>query len=199
MSTEIDKLLARARALQDQIEVELAQSRDALGHRIEHGRVVISDEVRRGHKAARQRLGAFLAATRPLVFLTAPVIYGLIVPFVLVDLAVSVYQAICFAVYGIPRVRRRDFIVVDRQHLAYLNAIQKLNCVYCGYVNGLIAYVREVAARTEAYWCPIKHAARARGTHERYAQFMDFGDIARFDERWDEIRDELRKLSESRS
>lgn len=42
--------------------------------------------------------------------------------------------------------RRGDYIVVDRHHLAYLNVIQKINCVYCGYGNGLIAYARKIIA-----------------------------------------------------
>jgi hypothetical protein len=31
-----------------------------------------------------------------------------------------------------------------------------VNCVYCGYFNGLIAYVQEIAARTEQFWLPHK-------------------------------------------
>ena len=30
------------------------------------------------------------------------------------------------------RVRRSRYFVIDRHHLAYLNGIEKLNCVYCG-------------------------------------------------------------------
>jgi hypothetical protein len=112
----------------------------------------------------------------PLVVLTAPVIYSLIVPLVLLDLFVTIYQAICFPVYGIPKARRRDYLVFDRSHLAYLNMLEKLNCAYCSYANGLIAYVREIAGRTEQYWCPIKHARRVIGAHPRYALFEDYGD-----------------------
>ena len=55
------------------------------------------------------------------------------------------YQAICFPVYKIPKVRRRDYLVFDRHHLAYLNIIEKINCAYCSYANGAIAFMREVA------------------------------------------------------
>jgi hypothetical protein len=77
--------------------------------------------------------------------LTAPVIYSAIVPIALIDVWLTLYQTICFPVYGIPRVPRSRFLVVDRHHLAYLNGIEKLNCVYCGYANGMFAYLREVA------------------------------------------------------
>jgi hypothetical protein len=111
-----------------------------------------------------------------MVVLTAPVIYSLIVPLLLLDLVVMVYQAICFPVYGIGKVRRRDYFIFDRHHLAYLNALEKLNCAYCSYANGLIAFLREIAARTEQHWCPIKHARRAIGAHEHYREFVDYGD-----------------------
>ncbi len=194
MATTLEKLQKRAREVEAEIEAELARQRAALGARIERGRVRIDAELRRRHRAARVSLRSFLAATRPLVVLTAPVIYGLIVPFVILDIAVTLYQRICFPVYGIPLVRRRDHIAIDRQHLAYLNALQKLNCVYCGYGNGLISYVREVAARTEAYWCPIKHARRLRGVHELYPEFMDYADETDFVERWAAERARLKEL-----
>ena len=98
------------------------------------------------------------------------------VPFLLLDAWVAVYQALCFRAWGIRRVRRRPYFVVDRHKLAYLNGIEKVNGLFCSYANGLIAYVREVAARTEQYWCPIKHARAWRDPHSRYGTFVDYGD-----------------------
>jgi hypothetical protein len=51
-----------------------------------------------------------------------------------------------------------------------------MNCLFCSYANGLFAYVAEIAARTEQYWCPIKHARRVRGSHHRYDGFTPYGD-----------------------
>jgi hypothetical protein len=34
----------------------------------------------------------------------------------------------------------------------------------------------EIGARTEQYWCPIKHALRMKGVHSRYSHFIDYGD-----------------------
>ncbi|MDR9394140.1 MAG: hypothetical protein RI571_07410, partial [Roseovarius sp.] len=150
--TPTEKLLKRIRELQKELDAEFAARREAFRYSVENGRVVFEAEMRRRHREMRVRLWAFLARTRPMVVITAPVIYSMIVPFALLDLFVTVYQRVCFPVYGIERVRRADFIRVDRHHLAYLNALQKLNCVYCGYCNGLIGYVQEIAGRTEAYW-----------------------------------------------
>ena len=176
-----EKILTRIRELQDELDEEFARRRAAFRYGFENGRVVFEAEMRRRHREMRVRLSTFLRRTRPLTVITAPVIYSLIVPFVLLDLFVTLYQAICFPAYGIDKVRRADFIRVDRHHLAYLNALQKLNCVYCGYCNGLIGYVQEVAGRTEAYWCPIKHAARVGTHHAYYAQFVDYGDAEGFE------------------
>ena len=176
MPNTLDKLLERMRALQDEFEIELAKRREEFRYTLENGRIVWEDEARRQHRALKVRWMVFLRRTRLMVVLTAPMIYALLLPFALLDLFVSLYQAICFPVYGIPKVRRRDHIRIDRQHLAYLNGIQKLNCVYCGYCNGLVSYVREIAGRTEAYWCPIKHAARVDGTHDHYGEFLEYGD-----------------------
>jgi hypothetical protein len=73
-------------------------------------------------------------------------------------------------------VRRSDYLVFDRHHLSYLNGLEKLNCAYCSYANGLLAYAREIAGRTELHWCPIKHARRVLGAHGTYHEFDDYGD-----------------------
>jgi len=97
-----------------------------------------------------------------------PLICALVVPFLLLDLSVAIYQWVCFPIYGIPKVRRRDYIIFDQGRLAYLNAIEKVGCVFCSYANGLLAYIAEIAARTEQRFCPIKHARPAVQPHSRY-------------------------------
>ena len=176
MPSTAETLIARIRELQDELEEEIGRRGERFRYTLHQGRVEFEQEARTRHREMRVQLGTFLRRTRPMVVLTAPVIYAMIVPFMLLDLFVTLYQRICFPVYGIERVRRADFIRVDRHHLAYLNALQKLNCIYCGYCNGLIGYVQEIAGRTEAYWCPIKHAARVGAHHVYYAQFVDYGD-----------------------
>jgi hypothetical protein len=84
-------------------------------------------------------------------------------------------------------------MVIDRGHLAYLNVIEKINCVYCSYANGLIAYVQEIASLTEQYWCPIKHARRVIATHERYRKFVDYGDAESYHTGLAALREELRR------
>ena len=138
-----------------------------------------------------------LKATLPFI-LTAPVIYSLIIPAFLMDAFVQLYQAVCFPVYGIPRVRREDYIKHDRHRLSYLNSVKKVNCAYCAYFNGVIAFVREVAGRTEQYWCPIKHAVPPRDRHARYEKFANFGDARGLEKKWEEQRRQLTSSDEDR-
>jgi hypothetical protein len=170
MGTNTAGLSSAIRALQVELDAEMAKNRVGLRFGLERGRAVFEAELERLHKQARTSLYRYVINAHPLVVLTAPLIYTLIVPLVLLDVCVTLYQAICFPAYGLAKVRRADYLVFDRHHLPYLY------CAYCSYANGLINYVGEIAARTEAYWCPIKHARRMVMTHAHYADFADFGD-----------------------
>jgi len=150
--------------------------------------VRFSEEIRAEQRKLRRSLLAHIRSIGFLFWLTAPVIYAMIVPLVLTDLFASVYQWVCFPVYGIGRVRRADYVVIDRHRLPYLNAIEKLNCVYCGYANGVIAYARELASRTEQYFCPIKHAFPIPTPHRRYSRFVAYGDAKAYREELAQLR-----------
>jgi len=107
---------------------------------------------------------------------SAPFIYGMIAPIILIDILVSLYQGICFRLWGIPQVRRSKYVVIDRHRLSYLKLFQKLNCVYCGYANGVITYAKSIAGETERYWCPVKHETEIFSPHDFYIEFADFED-----------------------
>lgn len=189
MSVQLDLLMERLRSVEAEIETELTKRREELRFRIENKRIVFEQEVRRIHRAIKTRASRYLIDASPLIVLTAPVIYSLLIPIALADLWVMAYQAICFPIYKIPKVRRRDYLVFDRHHLGYLNIIEKINCAYCSYCNGAIAFVREVASRTEVYWCPIKHARRVLGPHPHYQGFADFGDAEGFHAKMAQMKD----------
>jgi len=193
MTPQIAELIGKIRHLESELDAELAKRHAELRIGLEHGRVAFEEELMRRHRELRRKLLPYLLGANPLVMLTAPVIYAGIVPFLLLDLFVSLYQAVCFPIYGIAKIKRADYLVFDRHHLAYLNALEKLNCAYCSYANGLIAFTREIAARTEQYWCPIKHARRVVGTHARYALFDDYGNAEGYQQRLTTLRQALAK------
>jgi hypothetical protein len=153
----------------------------------------VERDIRRAQKQFRQSIPAYLAESRPLNVLAAPFIYSMIIPIALLDAWVSLYQWLCFPLLAIRKVHRRDYIVIDRHKLSYLNGIEKLNCVYCGYANGVFAYVREITGRTETYWCPIKHGKRTRDSHPLYERFAPYGDATGYKRRLPALRRSLKK------
>lgn len=166
--------------LQDELERGIEERRKQFKYHLEQKRVVFELEVIARHRLLKMKLLHFLRASKIAAVLTSPVIYSLIIPLALLDLFITVFQYICFPIYRIPRVKRDEYVVMDRKYLEYLNIIQKVNCIYCEYGNGVIAYTREVASRTEQFWCPIKHARKAKGAHDRYYDFIEYGDSEDF-------------------
>ena len=176
MSMVIDEILDNIKTLEQDLEREFDARREQLRYRLERRKVLFEQGVAESHRRLRMGVLTFWRNSGILNFITSPVIYALIVPLMVLDLSLCIFQWVCFPIYGIRRVPRSDFIVLDRHHLAYLNWVEKLNCAYCGYANGVIAFGREIASRTEKRWCPIKHARRVRGVHHRYYAFDDYGD-----------------------
>ena len=196
MSETLEQLIDRLRQVEAQVEAAFAARTAA--HAAEHGverdaagRPCFKADALRRQRAHRKGLG--LARVPWPTLLTMPLIYGMALPLMVLDLSVSLYQLGCFTAWRIQRVRRADYVVIDRHRLGYLNPVQKLNCVFCGYGNGVIAYAREVTARTEQYWCPIKHALKVKGSHERYAGFQDYGDAEGFVRSSGAYRERLRR------
>jgi hypothetical protein len=193
MTPQITALIEQIRLLEGELDAELAIRSAKLRIGLEHGRITFEEKLLRRHRELRQKLLPYLFGANPLVMLVSPVIYAGIVPLLLLDLFVSLFHAVCFPIYGIAKIKRADYFVFDRHHLAYLNALEKLNCAYCSYANGLIAFAREIVARTEQDWCPIKHARRVIGSHARYALFDDYGDGENYLTRLAELRKALAK------
>lgn len=134
------------------------------------------------HRLLRISSWKHLRNTRWLVILSSPLIYACVLPFLLLDASVTLYQLVCFPIYGIPKVSRKDYLVFDRGVLTYLNTIEKVGCIYCSYGNGLLGLVTEIAARTEQHFCPIKHARRLATTPSRYPKYLPYGDARAYRE-----------------
>lgn len=195
MNPKISDLLARIQQMEQEIELEMKRKRAELQADFEQTRVRFEREVLEQQRRFKTGLLAYVFSGSLSTALTAPIIYAVFFPMVLLDVAVTLYQTICFPVYGIARVKRSDYFVFDRSHLAYLNLLEKFNCAYCSYGNGLMAYAREVVARTEQYWCPIKHARKVMAAHPYYTGFVDFGNAEGYKRELEALRAELAKLN----
>ena len=194
MNPKISELLARIQRMELEIEQEMKHRRAELQADFEQTRVRFEHEVLEQQRRFKTGVVQYMLSANLLSVVTAPVIYAVLLPMLVLDLFITVYQHICFRAYGIARVKRNDYFVYDRAHLAYLNLIEKINCAYCSYGNGVMAYGREVVARTEQYWCPIKHARKIMAAHPYYTGFVDFGDAQSYKDELENLRTELAKL-----
>ncbi len=107
---------------------------------------------------------------------------------ILLDILISLYHFVCFPLYGIEKVKRSEYVIIfDRNRLDYLNPLEKLFCMYCGYVNGFLLYAKEISGRTEKYWCGVMHDDKSGIKSRRDQTEMDFsrfGDAEDFHEKY---------------
>ena len=193
MNERIRHLLDQLAAIENELNTALHEHESDLTFHIKGKRVEFERSIRAAHIKLKTGFFRWLVSNRPQNLITGPIIYGMIVPLAIMDLFATLYQATCFPIYRVAKVSRADYVVFDRQHLEYLNFIEKFHCTYCAYGSGLVAYVGEIVARTEQYFCPIKHARKVLGTHSRYARFLDYGDAGDYEARLEAFRAALGK------
>lgn len=194
MPTQLEILLDKMKALENELIDELQKQQEEFSYEITKRRVYFEENVIIRHKEYVKQLFKYITDAKIKNILSVPFIWICIVPVALMDITISLYQVICFPLYGIPKVKRQDYITFDRQYLNYLNIVEKINCGYCSYVNGLFGYVQEIAGRTEQFWCPIKHANRIKSLHSRYQKFTDYGDAQAYRSNIETIRRDFKDL-----
>jgi len=148
MKDPLIALLEQIKQLEAELIGEARKKETEFCYQIHAKKVQFTAAAKIGGKRLQVSWHRYLLNSRFLVLATAPLIWLCAIPIALADLVGSVYQAICFPIYGIPKVHRRDYLAFDRHRLTYLNFVEKLNCEYCAYVNGILAYFTEIAART---------------------------------------------------
>jgi hypothetical protein len=190
MNDRIRHLVVQLEDAEKELEKALQEHKVHLNFSIKGKRIEFEHSVKAAHKQVKIGLVKWLG-NRPINLLTAPMIYGMVGPLLLLDICICFYQAICFPIYKIPKVKRDNYIIFDRHHLSYLNIVEKSHCVYCTYGNGLLAYATEIIARTEQYFCPIKHARKMMGRHARYANFVEYGDAEDYQTKLEKFRTDL--------
>lgn len=182
MNTKIDEILTAIHALEESLKKEL-----------EYEEEKISSDLAAARKQFKENIFLYLARAPLLYILSAPIIYAGILPALILELFLAVYQSVNFRIYKIAPVQRNNYFVYDRTRLQYLNIVEKLNCLYCSYFNGLLAYTSEIAGRSEQFWCPIRHAKKLLVRHTHYYKFVPYGDGERYRRELPDLRDDLKK------
>ncbi|HNZ56012.1 MAG TPA: hypothetical protein PKL58_01510 [Methylophilaceae bacterium] len=188
MNDRIQQLLDQITTLEDELRTALNEQQSSIFFQIKGKRVEFEQSIKETHRRLKRNFFRWLVTDRPQNLITGPIIYSMIVPLLITDLFITLYQLTCFPIYGIKKVKRGDYIIFDRQHLNYLNFIEKFHCTYCAYGTGMIAYISEIVGRTEQYFCPIKHARKILGTHSRYAHFLEYGEADNYEAKLEAMR-----------
>ncbi|RLD10861.1 MAG: hypothetical protein DRI56_02040 [Chloroflexota bacterium] len=175
MNDKFEEKLNHIRELEKELERELAAKSQLMKDNFKKQKMVFGKAIKEKHQKLKIPFFKYLARAKLRNVISAPIIYAMIIPLAFIDICVFIYQHTCFRLYKIPIVKRKEYFIIDRQYLSYLNILEKINCIYCGYGNAVAAYTKEVIGRTEQYWCPIKHASRVKDPHSRYYKFFEYG------------------------
>lgn len=189
MNNNIKEILEDIEAMKLKLADEIDKQESHISYEIKDGYVKFEKEILTKQKEHMKNLLVWFREVPILHFLGAPVIYGMIFPVVLFDIALFIYQQTVFRIFKFKLIKRSDYILFDHHYLGYLNPIEKLNCLYCSYVNGLMLYASAIAGRTELYFCPIKHAKKIANEHIFYENFLSYGDEKEYQEKLKELRE----------
>ena len=189
MNDKIRELIEDIEEMKAKLAEEIDKQESDISYQIKNGYVTFEKEVLAKQRENMKNLLSWLAEVPLLHFIVAPLVYAMVIPAIFLDVTLSIYQQVVFRVFKFKRIRRSDYIVFDRHYLGYLNSIEKLNCIYCSYFNGLMQYASAIAGRTEFYFCPIKHAKKIVSQHQYYEEFLSYGDEEEYQKKLKELRD----------
>lgn len=193
MNDTVTKILEEIKTLETKLQHELETHDKEVNYKIKDGLIEFEKEILSEQKKNMKNLFTYFKEIPFLHLISSPLIYAMIIPALFVDFTLFLYQQTIFRIYKFEKVKRSDYIVFDRHYLAYLNLIEKINCLYCAYFNGLMAYGLEIAARTELYFCPIKHAKKSAYKHSKYDAFLTYGDAQSYQEKLESLRASLQR------
>ena len=193
MKSKINQIIKEIENKKNELLLEYEKIKEKYDFSFTKWKIIFTDKAKEYNKKFKKWILKYIFFPRVRHFLSLPFIYAMFVPTFLLDVFLFIYQNICFRLYWIPLVRRRDYIVYDRKYLDYLNVIQKFNCIYCSYVNWIFSYAVEIWGRTEKYWCPIKYASKIKWMHNRQKYFADYWDPEWFKECFNNKNDFYKK------
>lgn len=123
--------------------------------------------------------------------ISTPFIYGMLIPMIIFHILIELYHRIVFSLYDIEYVDYKQHFIFKRYKLNKLTLLQKINCIYCEYGNGLASYIKSIIGKTEVYWCPIKNGRNKNFTHEYYNKFIDVDNVENFEFHRENMRNEV--------
>jgi hypothetical protein len=184
MDSRINEIVLQMKTLENELMDELKKKQDEFFYTLEDKKVKFEESVVKEGRAKVVSSIKYLSSFPVLVILTIPFIWSMMIPALIADIFVTIYQVVCFPIFKIPKVKRKDYIIIDRYNLFYLDRVEKINCWYCEYFNGVIGYTREIAARSEQFWCPINTQNRKLTCTQDMINFFILAIMKLIDKSW---------------
>lgn len=199
MNNNLQEIIEKIETLNEELIKEYESHKQIYGFSFNKKRVEFLEEFKKRNQAFRKSIWKYYFPINVRHLISSPFIYSMIFPLLFLDISVSIYHAVAFPLYRIPKIKRKNYFIFDRQFLDYLNIVQKINCIYCSYANGLVAYAGEIAARTEQYWCPIKAANKPLFSHTWYKDFADYGNAEDWNRKYNNIKAFAKLIEENKT
>ena len=115
---KLEAIIEEIKKLEKQLVLEIEKKEEEFFYKIKGKKVYFDPKIKRYQKTLATRIYSYIVNTSLLNLLTVPIIWFCLLPALFMDVVVSVYQFICFRVYGIPEVKRSEYMVMDRHSLS---------------------------------------------------------------------------------
>ena len=129
MNDKIREMLEEIEEMKVKLGEEIAQQESHISYGLKNGYVKFEKDVLERQRENMKNLLAWFREVPFLHFLTAPLIYAMLIPAIVFDVILFIYLQVVFRVFKFKIIKRSDYIIFDRHYLGYLNPIEKLNCL----------------------------------------------------------------------
>lgn len=127
MDSQIKKILVKIDELNESLKKEHLRVAQKYGFLVQKKKVIFLEKIRKQNKRFRMPAWKYVFPKSLRHLVSIPFIYSMIIPALILDIFITIYQSAAFPLYGIPRVKRSEYFVYDRRFLDYLNVIQKVH------------------------------------------------------------------------
>jgi len=99
MDNKLQHLIAAIKKLEKELSQEIDKKEAEFFYKIQGKKVRFDEEIKRQHKLLATRISRYVKEAELLNILTIPFIWACLLPALLLDALVSLFQAVCFPVY----------------------------------------------------------------------------------------------------
>ncbi len=127
MRVDFADTLERIMELEKELEQEIKKKNREIIKSYETQKIRFEKSIRKQQEKYKVHLLKYVFSERLRSVIVTPIIYSMVIPISIFDASIFIYQHITFRVYGTPIVKRKEYFVIDRHHLGYLNILEKFN------------------------------------------------------------------------